>query len=81
MLGMSFPRLPFLYEQQFRQDVLRFFCEEQEMGPQETTCEYKFFCTGVYVHRWKDVLNWRFLAMSPEEWFCRSLEMRLGKKS
>ncbi len=50
MLGMSFPRLLFLKERLSRKNLLRRYCDKQEMGPQETTCKnkillYEHLCT------------------------------------
>jgi hypothetical protein len=53
MLGMSLPRLPFLIGTAVPPRRLKNLRWEQEMGPQETTCENKilFYPTSTYVIR------------------------------
>jgi hypothetical protein len=62
MLGMSFPRLPFLVRTAVLPRRLNFFCWEWEMGPLETTRknEISFYSTSTYVignMPWMDVLR------------------------
>ncbi len=57
MLGMSFPRLPFLVGIAIPPRLLKKFRWEWEMGPQEKTREKKIVSSAVYVRRWKHAFN------------------------
>jgi hypothetical protein len=57
MLGMSFPRLPFLVGIAVLPRSLNFFCWEWEMGPRQKTRENNFFLSDVYIRCRKHAFN------------------------